>query len=109
MPGLTSTPRQLIAANGSVPGPALVVDQGDWVIIDVTNALTVPTVLHVHGQLQVGTPWADGVPGLSQCPIAPGTTLRYEFRASNAGTYAYAGCVSPPRNAAMRLRQSPRA
>lgn len=35
---------------------------------------------------QQGTPWADGVPGVTQCPIAPGDKLTYRFRANHYGT-----------------------
>jgi len=38
---------------------------------------------------QQQTPWADGVPGVSQCPIAPGQTLTYRFRANGYGTSWY--------------------
>ena len=89
--GLETTPRRLISANGSVPGPAISADLGDWIVVDVTNHLDVGTVVHWHGQLQVGTPYADGVPGLSQCLIPPNATLRYGFRASSSGTFWYHG------------------
>ena len=29
--------------------------------------------------LQIGTPWADGTEGVSQCPVLPGDTFRYKF------------------------------
>lgn len=44
-------------------------------LVEVTNNITGPeegTSLHWHGMLQTGTPWYDGVPSVSQCPIAPG-------------------------------------
>jgi FtsP/CotA-like multicopper oxidase with cupredoxin domain len=31
----------------------------------------------------------DGVPGLTQAPIAPGTSFDYRFRAPDAGTFWY--------------------
>ena len=40
-PGLQPTPRTLIVANQSLPGPAIVVNQGDWLEVTVTNAMTV--------------------------------------------------------------------
>ena len=45
--------------------------------------------LHMHGFLQRGTPWYDGVPGVSQCPIAPGQSFTYKFRADQYGTTWY--------------------
>lgn len=91
VPGLTGANRTLTGVNGSVPGPAIVVDEGAWVVVDVTNALDVPTVVHWHGQLLVGTPFADGVPGVTQCLIPPGGALQYTFRAALPGTYWYHG------------------
>ena len=81
-----------VTANGSIPGPPIVVDEGDWVTISVTNRMaTKETTLHWHAQLQVMTPFEDGVPSMTQCAILPGSTVDYAFRASNAGTYWYHG------------------
>ena len=38
---------------------------------------------------QAGTPWSDGVPGLSQKPIAPGGSFLYKWTATQYGTYWY--------------------
>lgn len=38
---------------------------------------------------QLKTPWYDGVPGVSQCPIAPGKTFTYTFQADQFGTSWY--------------------
>ena len=71
--GLQPTPRILIVANGTLPGPAIVVNQGDWLSVKVTNAMAdTTTTMHWHGMLQVGTVDADGVPGFTQCMIPPG-------------------------------------
>lgn len=50
------------------------------------NALDEGTSLHWHGLLQTETPWFDGVPGVQQCPIAPGGSFTYRFRADLYGT-----------------------
>lgn len=47
------------------------------------------TALHWHGFLQKETPYYDGVPSVTQCPIAPGSTFTYTFRASLYGTSWY--------------------
>ena len=39
--------------------------------------------------LQRNTPWYDGVPSVQQCPIAPGKSLRYQFKADLFGTSWY--------------------
>lgn len=38
---------------------------------------------------QNGTNWADGVPGISQCPIQPGSSFTYKFTLDSGelGTY----------------------
>jgi FtsP/CotA-like multicopper oxidase with cupredoxin domain len=47
------------------------------------------TTLHWHGLTQVKTPWFDGVPGVSQCPISPGKSFTYSFQADQYGTSWY--------------------
>lgn len=44
------------------------------------------TSLHFHGMPQKETQWSDGVPGVTQCPIAPGSSFTYRFRADVYGT-----------------------
>ena len=73
--------------NGSCPGPTIQVNQGDRVRLHVTNALPESTSMHWHG-LEV--PIAqDGVPFISQKPIAPGETYTYEFTVHQEGTFFY--------------------
>lgn len=45
--------------------------------------------LHWHGILQDGTPWMDGVPMLTQCPIQSPNMFRYAFVAREPGTKFY--------------------
>ncbi|EDP66578.1 multicopper oxidase, type 3 [alpha proteobacterium BAL199] len=73
--------------NGSVPGPEIRVRQGERVRVFVKNALAEETTVHWHG-LRV-TNAMDGVPHLTQRPIAPGETFTYEFDALDAGTFWY--------------------
>jgi hypothetical protein len=83
--------------NGQFPGPLIEANWGDWIEVKVTNALTDEgTSIHWHGILQMGTPWFDGVPSVSQCPIAPGQSLTYRFRADLYGTSWY-HCKLPGR------------
>lgn len=73
--------------NGSVPGPAIRVSQGERVRIHVENGLREDTTVHWHG---VRLPNAmDGVPHLTQKPIAPGERFTYEFVCPDAGTFWY--------------------
>jgi FtsP/CotA-like multicopper oxidase with cupredoxin domain len=73
--------------NGRVPGPELRFRQGERLRIEVENALSVPTTVHWHG---IRLPNAmDGVPGVTQKPIAEGGRFLYEFDLPDAGTYWY--------------------
>lgn len=45
------------------------------------------TTIHWHGQKQRGFPYMDGVPFVTQCPIQPHTTFRYQFIAEDPGTH----------------------
>jgi FtsP/CotA-like multicopper oxidase with cupredoxin domain len=79
-----------LVVNGAFPGPLIEANWGDWIEITVTNNLPDEgTSLHWHGFLQTGSPWFDGVPSVSQSPIAPGKSLTYKFRADLYGTSWY--------------------
>jgi FtsP/CotA-like multicopper oxidase with cupredoxin domain len=73
--------------NGSTPGPLIEVVQGDRVRIYVTNKLPEATTVHWHGVLLPNG--MDGVGGLTQKPIPPGKTFKYEFTFEHAGTFMY--------------------
>ena len=73
--------------NGSTPGPVIEAVDGDRVRIYVTNKLPEATSVHWHGIL---LPFGmDGVGGLTQPPIEPGKTFKYEFTFDRAGTFMY--------------------
>ncbi|TXT15210.1 uncharacterized protein COLE_01403 [Cutaneotrichosporon oleaginosum] len=82
--------RMMYTINNQFPGPKIEANQGDTLEITVTNRLDIPQALHWHGMRQIGTGWADGVPGIHQCPIPPGGTFTYRFKLdTEAGTYWY--------------------
>ncbi|KAE8452253.1 hypothetical protein EG329_000953 [Mollisiaceae sp. DMI_Dod_QoI] len=83
--------REMIFMNGQFPGPTLNIVEGDDVEFAVTNNLPFGTTIHFHGIEQFGTPWSDGVPGLSQTHIEPGSTFTYKWTATQYGTYWYHG------------------
>ncbi len=83
-PGLRAT---CWGYNGGTPGPTIEAVEGDRVRIYVTNRLPEPTTVHWHGVLVPNG--MDGVSGLSQRPILPGQTFKYEFTFTRAGTYMY--------------------
>jgi FtsP/CotA-like multicopper oxidase with cupredoxin domain len=75
------------AFNRQVPGPRIVVTEGDRVRIAVTNDLPESTTVHGHGLVVPNG--MDGPANITQRPIAPGETFQYEFTADQAGTYFY--------------------
>uniref|UniRef100_A0A182P7D7 Multicopper oxidase n=1 Tax=Anopheles epiroticus TaxID=199890 RepID=A0A182P7D7_9DIPT len=80
--------RNVAVINRMMPGPAIEVCENDVIVVDVENHLMgESTTIHWHGLHQRRTPYMDGVPHVSQCPISPGTTFRYTFRADNPGTH----------------------
>jgi zinc transporter ZupT len=74
--------------NGVVPGPTLVVKQNDHVVIDFHNLLPVADTIHLHGIHGISDAM-DGVEGISQQPVPPGGRFRYEFTATQPGTFIY--------------------
>ena len=84
-----TNPRNVILMNGTLPGPTLNLNVGDNVQFEVHNKLPFSTTIHFHGIEQKGTPWSDGVPGLSQAPIESGDSFLYEWNANEFGTYFY--------------------
>ena len=72
---------------GTVPGPEIRIQQGDRLCIEVENARDEETTVHWHGMRVPNT--MDGVPHLTQTPIAPGGRFTYEFDAVDAGTFWY--------------------
>ncbi|KAF2218981.1 Cupredoxin [Elsinoe ampelina] len=78
-----------IVINGQFPGPMIEANWGDWIEVKVINRLAEGTALHWHGFLQKDTPYYDGVPSVMQCPIAPGSSFTYRFRADLYGSSWY--------------------
>lgn len=71
--------------NGSVPGPLLRARAGDLLEVELVNQLPTATSVHWHGLALVNS--MDGVPGITQPDIVPGTAFTYRFVAPDPGTY----------------------
>ncbi|GME51964.1 Multicopper oxidase type 1 [Neofusicoccum parvum] len=82
-----------VLVNGQYPGPTIEANWGDWIQVTVHNELGAEegegTSMHWHGFLQKESQWMDGVPGVQQCPIPPGESFTYRFRAEQYGTSWY--------------------
>ena len=83
----TGRSRQATVINGGLPGPVLRWQQGDEVVLRVTNNLAEDTSIHWHGIILPSA--MDGVPGLSFEGIQPGQTFTYRFPVLQSGTYWY--------------------
>ena len=84
------TYRTFLAVNGLIPGPNLIVYYNQTVSVNVVNALHSDSIsIHWHGMHQKNTPWMDGVAGISHCPIIPGASFTYIFKADPSGTFWY--------------------
>jgi FtsP/CotA-like multicopper oxidase with cupredoxin domain len=73
--------------DGMAPGPQIRVAQGARVQRRLINSLPDPTSTHWHG-IRIDNAM-DGVAGLTQDAIAPGSSFQYDFVAPDAGTYWY--------------------
>ena len=73
-----------------IPGPTLIVTEGDVVTVKLTNGLPAAagntSILFPGFQL---LPFTDGLPGLLTQEAAPGGTVTYSFKATSPGTRAY--------------------
>lgn len=84
--------KPMVLVNGQSPGPLIEAATGDTVRVRVTNLLpnNASTSVHFHGIDQRGTPWMDGVAGVTQCGIPGGGSWTYEFMvAGQRGTFWY--------------------
>lgn len=71
--------------DGELPGREIRVAKGDVLRVGLRNNLPEQTLVHWHGLALRND--MDGVPGLSQPTIAPGSSFQYEFAVADSGTY----------------------
>ncbi|CAC5359431.1 unnamed protein product [Mytilus coruscus] len=91
--------RHLLTANGSMPGPPIIIYQNQTITILVKNHMINEAVtIHWHGIDQLGWPAMDGVAFVSQCPILPGQTFNYTFQPTFGGSYWYHSHVGNQRD-----------
>lgn len=82
--------RNALTVNGSFPGPTIEANWGDTVKVHLVNSLTNNgTSLHFHGVRQNWTNSMDGVASITQCPVAPGDSITYTWRATQYGSSWY--------------------
>lgn len=76
-----------LAINGQIPAPTVRVNEGDRVRFVVKNEMPEDTSIHWHGMDLPND--QDGVPHLTQDPIAPDDTFTYEWTVISTGTHWY--------------------
>lgn len=82
--------RTTIGINNQWPLPLVNVTKGDNLIVNVHNMLgNESSSIHFHGMYQEGTTEMDGVVGVTQCAIPPGSSFTYNFTVNQIGTYWY--------------------
>ena len=81
--------RSFMAVNGRAPGPTLIVNKDQYIVVNVINKLNSNTSIHWHGMHQKNTHWMDGVEHVTQCGIPPDGSFTYIFQALQTGTHWY--------------------
>ncbi|KAF7549281.1 hypothetical protein G7046_g8406 [Stylonectria norvegica] len=82
--------RPMMLINNQFPGPLVECNEGDNLVVHIDNQGPNATSIHFHGLFQNGTNFMDGTVGVTQCAIAPNSsmTLRFAVR-GQFGTYWY--------------------
>lgn len=78
---------EMLAYNGSIPGPTLQVPQGAEITVHFTNETEFETTVHWHG-VRVDNRF-DGVPHDTQAPVQAKSSFTYRLRFPDAGIYWY--------------------
>jgi FtsP/CotA-like multicopper oxidase with cupredoxin domain len=73
--------------NGQYPGPLVQVDEASTITVRFTNRTDFATAIHWHG-LRLDNRF-DGVPHVTQEPVAPGESFDYRVHFPDAGIYWY--------------------
>jgi suppressor of ftsI len=73
--------------NGQVPGPLIRVTQNATITVRFHNRIDLPSTVHWHGVRLDNR--SDGVPGVTQDPVAPGGDFTYTVHFPDAGIYWY--------------------
>jgi len=72
---------------GQIPGPEIRVRRGQVLEALLVNRLPAETTVHWHGVAIRND--MDGVPGMTQAPVASGAEFTYRFAVAEPGTYWY--------------------
>ncbi|KAG5999529.1 hypothetical protein E4U43_002016 [Claviceps pusilla] len=86
--------KQVYLINGQFPGPTVEARSGDELHISVFNGIADADegiAIHWHGMTLKGSNEMDGVVGITQCAVGPGSTFAYKFNVDQEqhGTFWY--------------------
>ena len=84
--------RPFLSINRQLPSPLVCACEGDIIEVNVYNGLLETAdsaTIHWLGMWQHNTPFMDGTPYVSQCPIPPEQSFQYKFEAFPPGTHWY--------------------
>ena len=84
---LRGHPLVMYAYDGQIPGPRLEIPQGATVTVRFRNLTDLPGSIHWHGLRLANA--NDGVPGLTQPAVPPGSEFVYRVHAPDAGLFWY--------------------
>ena len=73
--------------NGMYPGPLIRAPRGATIVVDFHNEIPDDTTVHWHG-IRLDNRF-DGVPNVTQAPVAYGESFRYEIFFRDSGIYWY--------------------
>ncbi|MDP2498388.1 MAG: multicopper oxidase family protein [Candidatus Palauibacterales bacterium] len=73
--------------NGQYPGPLVEAPEDGTIVVEFTNELDMPSTVHWHG-VRLDNRF-DGVPDVTQEPVAPGESFTYHVHLPDPGIYWY--------------------
>ncbi len=91
----------ILGFNGQFPAPTIRVRQGERLRLRFENHLDEASTIHWHG-IRLDNAM-DGVPVLSQAPVAPGESFLYDFICPDAGTFWYHPHINSVRQLGMGM------
>ncbi|KAH7554580.1 hypothetical protein JRO89_XS12G0239100 [Xanthoceras sorbifolium] len=71
--------KPIVTVNGMFPGLTIYGQEGDRILVNVTNRAQYNMSIHWHGLKQYRNGWADGPAYVTQCPIKTGQSYTYDF------------------------------
>ncbi len=81
------TPTDAILVNGTNPGTEIRYTEGDMFKVLLNNTMQNPCTVHWHGMIVPN--YMDGVPKITQYPLAPGQSVFMEYPLRQTGSYWY--------------------